>query len=122
MSSINNSQHNKVILIVLDGLASSVARHGLGYIEGLVEAQQAAYHEVRCELPSSSRPLYETILTGYSPVESGITTNGINRLSQHDSIFHIASKAGLVTATSSYHWISELYTQCPYNIVRDRFQ
>jgi predicted AlkP superfamily pyrophosphatase or phosphodiesterase len=72
-------------------------------------------------LPSLSRPLYECILTGSTPVESGIVHNGVNRLSNRQSLFHLARDAGLVTAAAAYHWISELYNRSPYDARRDRF-
>lgn len=66
-----------------------------------------------CALPSLSRPLYECILTGATPVESGITHNGVSRLSRQESIFHLARAGGKRTAAAAYHWVSELYNQSP---------
>ncbi|MDF5533836.1 alkaline phosphatase family protein, partial [Vibrio parahaemolyticus] len=94
---------NKVILVVLDGLNYQVARDCMGYLNGLLEqsrSQQetrATLYPVQCELPSMSRPLYECILTGVRPVESGIVNNNIVRLSKHDSIFSLAKAQGKVT-------------------------
>ncbi|WP_420340896.1 alkaline phosphatase family protein [Vibrio mexicanus] len=76
---------------------------------------------MQSELPSLSRPLYECILTGVRPVDSGIVSNDISRLSHHDSIFSLAKSQGKVTAAAAYHWVSELYNRAPYNAVRDRF-
>ncbi|MDW2095637.1 alkaline phosphatase family protein, partial [Vibrio sp. 1866] len=76
---------------------------------------------VQCELPSMSRPLYECILTGVRPVESGIVNNNIVRLSNHDSIFSLAKSQGKVTAAAAYHWVSELYNRAPFEPIRDRF-
>lgn len=112
---------DKVILIVLDGLAFEVARNCMGFMHALTEADVARLHKLECELPSLSRPLYETILTGISPALSGITHNRITRNSSQRSIFHRAREAGLVTAAAAYHWISELYNRTPYDAVRDRF-
>ncbi|MGR5128218.1 alkaline phosphatase family protein [Photobacterium swingsii] len=111
---------NKVILVVLDGLNYQVARDCMGYLNGLIEQQRATLYPIQCELPSMSRPLYECILTGIRPVESGIVNNEIARLSHHDSIFSIAKSQGKVTAAAAYHWVSELYNRAPYNAVRDR--
>ena len=113
------AQH-RVIVIILDGLAWSVATQTLGYLQGLCEAGQASVQRLRCELPSLSRPLYECILTGTAPVHSGITHNNVVRLSQHTSLFHLAQAAGLRTAAAAYHWISELYNRAPYDPLRDR--
>ena len=68
-----------------------------------------------------SRPLYECILTGVRPVESGIVNNQIVRLSNHESIFSLAKSQGKVTAAAAYHWVSELYNRAPFDAVRDRF-
>jgi predicted AlkP superfamily pyrophosphatase or phosphodiesterase len=113
--------NNKVIFVVLDGLNYSVAQQCLGYLSGLIESQQATLYPITCELPSLSRPLYECLLTGVRPVESGIVHNNIRRLSQQDSIFSLASTQGKTTAAAAYHWVSELYNRAPYHPVEDRF-
>ena len=112
---------NKVILVVIDGLAWQVAHDCMGYLQGLNEAGRASLYRLECALPSLSRPLYECILTGNPPVDSGIVSNDINRLSSGTSVFHLARAAGLVTAAAAYHWVSELYNRSPYLAVRDRF-
>ncbi len=112
---------DKVILVVLDGLNYQVARNCMGYLNGLLEQQRAALYPVQSELPSLSRPLYECLLTGVRPIESGITNNNIARLSHNESIFSLAQSQGKVTAAAAYHWVSELYNRCPFNAVRDRF-
>lgn len=111
---------NKVILVVLDGLNYQVAQHCMGYLNGLLEQKQATLYSLQCELPSMSRPLYECILTGLRPVESGIVNNDIVRLSHHDSLFSLAKQQGKITAAAAYHWISELYNRAPYDAMRDR--
>jgi len=111
---------SKVILVVVDGLAWQVAHDGMGHLQGLCEAGRASLYRMECELPSLSRPLYECILTGVRPVDSGIVNNGVTRLSKEESIFHLAQKAGATTAAAAYHWISELYNRSPYEAVRDR--
>ncbi len=110
----------KVILVLIDGLAWSVARECTGYLSGLMEAGKASRYQLRCELPSLSRPLYECILTGVSPVNNGIVHNYITRLSDQQSIFHLAHAAGLRTAAAAYYWISELYNRSPWQAQRDR--
>lgn len=112
----------KTMLIVLDGLSNAVAIQTLGYLHALIEAGKARHQVVRCALPSNSRPLYEAILTGKTPLESGITTNDVTRLSTQQSIFHHARAVGLRTAAASYHWISELYNQSPYDVRLHRHQ
>lgn len=112
---------HKVILVVLDGLSYSVAAHALGHLHAWCEAGRGAFYRLSCELPALSRPLYETILTGVSPINSGIVHNGVVRLSRHKSVFHLAREAGLSTAAAAYHWVSELYNRAPFEAGRDRF-
>tara|TARA_B100001094_G_scaffold332162_1_gene403097 strand:+ start:5852 stop:6634 length:783 start_codon:yes stop_codon:yes gene_type:complete len=112
---------SKVILVVLDGLNFQVAQACMGYMQGLVKAKKATLYRVQSEIPSLSRPLYECILTGKTPIESGIMHNDVVRLSQYPSIFSRAKEAGLTTAAAAYHWMSELYNRAPYKAARDRF-
>ncbi|MEG0069182.1 MAG: alkaline phosphatase family protein [Cetobacterium sp.] len=98
----------KLILILLDGLGEH-ASYKLGYLKALEKEEEAVKFTFKCELPSLSRPLYETILTGKIPVESGILNNKIKRMSKKESVFSLARKAGLKTAAVAYHWIHELY-------------
>ncbi|GLT18300.1 hypothetical protein GCM10007938_20780 [Vibrio zhanjiangensis] len=112
---------NKVILVVLDGLNYQVACQCMGYLNGLLEQKRSSLYRVQCELPSMSRPLYECILTGVRPIESGIVNNDIVRLSNQDSIFSLAKSQGKVTAAAAYHWVSELYNRAPFEPRRDRF-
>lgn len=113
---------NKVIMVVLDGLRYDAARRYLGYMEHLVEKGAASCGQIRSELPSLSRPLYEVLLTGTPAVRNGITANHIVRLSHERSLFHLATEAGLTTAAAAYHWVSELYNSAPFNPVTDRHQ
>jgi predicted AlkP superfamily pyrophosphatase or phosphodiesterase len=113
---------NKVILVVLDGLNYETARSRMGFMSHLVEMKKAQFYKVVSALPSMSRPLYETILTGTNPIEHGITNNNINRKSKEESIFSIAKKAGLKTGAAAYHWVSELYNKSPFNYIEDRIQ
>jgi predicted AlkP superfamily pyrophosphatase or phosphodiesterase len=105
----------RTIFIILDGLRYSTARECLGYMEALVAGRQAQVYRVDSELPSISRPLYETLMTGLPPVVHGVTSNGVVRLSNFDNVFSLARKAGLVTAAAAYHWYFELYNQAPFN-------
>ncbi|MFQ3176444.1 MAG: putative AlkP superfamily pyrophosphatase or phosphodiesterase [Psychromonas sp.] len=112
---------NKVILVVLDGLAYSTAEQCMGFLHALKEQGTATLYKLQCELPSMSRPLYETILTGARPAQSGIIHNNVVRNSTQSSIFSLARKNNLTTAAAAYHWFSELYNIAPFDAVRDRF-
>ncbi len=111
---------SKVILVILDGLNYEVARHALGHLQAYCGAERAALYKLECELPALSRPLYECILTGTRPIDSGVVHNQVVRLSNQRSIFHYARAAGLSTAAAAYHWVSELYNRAPFKAVRDR--
>ncbi len=110
----------KSILVVLDGLNYQVAREAMGYLQAQCAAGRGRLYRLECELPSLSRPLYECILTGVTPVLSGIVHNHVDRLSNGRSIFHYARDAGLTTAAAAYHWVSELYNRTPFTPPRDR--
>ncbi|MBJ9975595.1 alkaline phosphatase family protein [Pseudomonas sp. S75] len=112
--------NHHVILVLLDGLSYQVAAHAMGHLQAYVEAERAALYRLRCELPSLSRPLYECILTGVAPIDSGIVHNQVARLSNQRSVFHYARDAGLSSAAAAYHWVSELYNRSPFDPLRDR--
>jgi len=110
----------KTILVVLDGLNFQVARDAMGYLHAECAQGNGQLYQMTCELPSLSRPLYECILTGVTPVISGIIHNGVSRLSTQRSLFHYARAGGLRTAAAAYHWVSELYNRTPFLPARDR--
>lgn len=109
-----------VILVILDGLNYSVAHDCMGHLQALCNAGRGQLYRIECELPSLSRPLYECILTGVAPIDSGILHNDVVRLSNQRSLFHYARGAGLTTAAAAYHWVSELYNRAPFDAPRDR--
>lgn len=111
---------HKVILVILDGLNYQVAEHALGHLQAYRAAGRSQLYKLDCELPALSRPLYECLLTGSAPIESGVVHNQVVRLSNQQSLFHLARVAGLTTAAAAYHWISELYNRSPFVAVRDR--
>lgn len=110
----------KVILVILDGLAADTAQQCMGFLQALCHAGRGRGYVMNCALPSLSRPLYECILTGVPPVDSGIYHNQVSRLSSQQSIFHYARAAGKTTAAAAYHWISELYNRTPFQAACDR--
>lgn len=116
------SINNKLIFITIDGLRYDTALANMGYLHHLVENQIAARWRVQSELPSISRVLYEVLLTGTPAYLNGIHSNDIVRLSNQESIFHLARKAGLTTSAASYYWISELYNHAPFDKWKDRLQ
>lgn len=87
------------------------------YLSHLGETGQASFCRVKSELPSLSHPFYEVLLTGTSVSVNGITANDVVRLSHQKSVCHLATEAGLTTATAAYSWFSELYNRVPFNSV-----
>jgi predicted AlkP superfamily pyrophosphatase or phosphodiesterase len=111
---------NKVILVLSDGLGYQAAVEGMGYLGHLVESNQACLYKVIGELPSLSRPTYETIHTGLKASVHGIISNQTIRLSNQPNIFGQANQAGKKTAAAAYYWFSELYNHAPYHPIEDR--
>lgn len=108
---------SKVILVVIDGLRNDTAAEQMGYLEHLVEHKAADRYTVSAEMPTMSRPLYETIQTGVPPYVHGVTSNNIVRRSRMPNVFEIAAAGGKVTAAAAYSWVSELYNAVPYDPV-----
>ena len=106
---------NRTIFILLDGLRYATARDCLGYMEALVVAGDAQVYEIRSELPSLSRPLYETLMSGLPPVKHGVVSNDTVRVSRVPNVFSLATAAGLRTAAAAYHWYFELNNRAPFS-------
>ncbi|MBC7876190.1 MAG: alkaline phosphatase family protein [Anaerolineales bacterium] len=110
----------KVILVLSDGLRYDVAKDNMGFLGHLVENKLASLYKIVGELPSMSRPMYETIHTGVPSSEHSIVANSIIRLSKMPNIFQSVARAGKVTAAAAYSWYSELYNRAPYNPIDDK--
>jgi predicted AlkP superfamily pyrophosphatase or phosphodiesterase len=110
----------KVILVLSDALRYDVAKANMGFLGHLVETRQASLYKIIGELPSMSRPMYETIHTGMPSSAHGIVANSITRLSTKPNLFQAAKDAGKVTAAAAYSWVSELYNHAPYDPIEDK--
>ncbi|HAX70839.1 MAG TPA: nucleotide pyrophosphatase [Anaerolineae bacterium] len=110
----------KVVLILSDALRYDVAVANMGFLGHLVESRQASLYKIVGELPSLSRPMYETIHTGLPSSEHGIVSNSVVRLSDRPNIFRSTKEAGKTTAAAAYFWYSELYNRVPYNAIDDK--
>ena len=73
---------NKVIFILVDALGLDAATKHCGFLEHMVEAGQGAKYRMIGELPSISRPMYETLLSGLPVWKHGITSNDTRRRSR----------------------------------------
>jgi len=114
--------NNRLVMIVVDALRFDTACSHMGFMQHLVEQGVVARYEMKSEVPSLSRPLYETILTGTPPLIHRITGNGMVRLSTQESLFHLARRNGKTTAAAAYYWVSELYNHAPFRHGVDRIQ
>lgn len=110
----------KVILVLSDGLRYDTAVAGMGYLGHLVEQKLATLYKIRGEVPSMSRPMYETIHTGLPVSEHGIVSNLVVRRSDKPNVFQAARDAGRTTGAAAYSWFSELYNRAPYDPIEDR--
>ncbi|HKZ55214.1 MAG TPA: alkaline phosphatase family protein [Anaerolineales bacterium] len=113
---------NKVIMVVSDALRDDTAASQMGYLEHLVEAKLATRYTVIAELPTMSRPLYETLHTGVPVTEHGVTNNRVVRRSTMPNVFEHALQHGRTTGAAAYYWFSELYVRAPYDYIADREQ
>jgi predicted AlkP superfamily pyrophosphatase or phosphodiesterase len=92
----------------------------MGYLGHLVESKLASLYKVTGELPSMSRPMYETVHTGLPSSEHGIVSNSIVRRSTKPNIFQSVRSVGKVTAAAAYCWFSVLYNRAPYDQINDK--
>jgi len=111
---------NKVILVLSDALRYDAAVAGMGYLGHLVESRLASLYKVTGELPSMSRPMYETLHTGLPVSEHGVVSNLVVRRSTQPNVFQLAVQAGKTTAAAAYYWFSELYNRAPFDPIDDR--
>jgi predicted AlkP superfamily pyrophosphatase or phosphodiesterase len=111
---------NKVILVLSDALRYDVARDNMGFLGHLVEKKFASLYKIVGELPSMSRPMYETIHTGLPSSEHGVVANSIVRMSNKPNVFQAVKDSGKVTAAAAYYWYSELYNRAPYDRIDDK--
>ena len=63
----------KTIFVLLDACGYKIATENLGFLEHMVDYGLAAKYKIRGELPSMSRPMYETLMTGVPAHVHGIT-------------------------------------------------
>ena len=111
---------SKVILVLSDGLRYDTAVEQMGFLGHLVESNLADLYKIVGELPTMSRPMYETVHTGLPVTEHGVVSNRVVRRSQMPNIFQSAREAGKTTAAVANFWFSELYNRAPYDPLDDR--
>ncbi len=112
----------KTILVLMDGCRYDAVTSTGGYFEHLIDRGLGAKYKVLGELPSMSRPMYETLMTGLPSSVHGIVNNQVVRPSGFENLFSLCRKNGLTTAAAAYLWFSELYSRAPFYHERDRIQ
>ena len=85
---------NKTVFILLDACQYEAGTRNLGYLEHLIDYQKGAKYKVKGELPSLSRPIYATLLTGTPVYSHGITTNDVLKTLNCDNVFSLCKKHG----------------------------
>jgi predicted AlkP superfamily pyrophosphatase or phosphodiesterase len=113
---------NKTIFVLLDACQYAVGTEYLGYLEHLIDYKQGAKYRVKGELPSMSRPMYTTLMTGLPTYQHGIVSNDTVRRLECESVFSLCKQAGGTTAAAAYFWMSELFRHAPFLKPDDRIQ
>src|SRR3990172_3798901 len=90
MAPERGSRMGNVIMVVSDALRDDTAALQMGYLQHLVEAEKATRYTVVAELPTMSRPLYETLHTGVPVSVHGVTHNRVVRRSTMPNVFEEA--------------------------------
>jgi predicted AlkP superfamily pyrophosphatase or phosphodiesterase len=98
----------RLAVILVDGLRDDTARLCMGYLRALEEAGRARWSTLRCELPSLSRPLYATVISGRRPVDHGILSNANIGVRLDDTLFDDVATQGGTSAVAAYDWFYEL--------------
>ena len=113
---------NKTIFVLLDACQYEAGTRNLAYLEHLVEHGKCAKYKVKGELPSQSRPMYATLLTGMPVYEHGIVHNETRKTLEVPNLFSLCKEQGGVTAAAAFSWVSELFNQGPFQYERDYIQ
>lgn len=98
----------KLVLLLADGLRADTARHMMGYLQAHHEAGRARWTTLSSELPSLSRPLYATLITGQSPLNHGVVSNLQAGERCGHTVFDTLAAHGRRSAVVGYHWFYEL--------------
>ncbi len=112
----------KTIFVLIDACKYDLGTIYLSALEHRIDYGMGAKYKVQGELPSLSRPMYETLMTGLPMYRHGIANNDVCRRSCCDNVFRLVKEIGLMTGAAAYYWMSELYSHAPFDKNRDRIQ
>jgi predicted AlkP superfamily pyrophosphatase or phosphodiesterase len=99
---------HRLAVILVDGLRADTARRCMGYLLALEEAGRARWSTLACELPSLSRPLYATVISGRRPIDHGVVSNDNVGVRLDDTLFDDVAAHGGTSAVAAYDWFYEL--------------
>ncbi|MEM1422067.1 MAG: alkaline phosphatase family protein [Pseudomonadota bacterium] len=111
--------NGKVILVIMDGVGHDAAVTQCGFLEGCVELGRARRWKMRAALPTVSAAIYETLHTGLSPIDHGVTGNEALRRSTRPNTFSTCRQHGLRTAAVAQSFFFTLYQSRPYDPLLD---
>ncbi|MEL6465060.1 MAG: alkaline phosphatase family protein [Pseudomonadota bacterium] len=111
--------HNKLLLIILDGVPLRNFRRLFGNLEGWVDSGEAQTWIHRAVIPSISASCYASIHTGVAPADHGCTGNGNVFRLKHPDIFGQVRKAGGITGAVAHSFWSEFFNRHPFDRVGD---
>ncbi|MCZ4280701.1 alkaline phosphatase family protein [Kiloniella laminariae] len=106
---------NKILLVIMDGVGYDTAVSQCGYLEGMVELGRARRWKMRTALPTISAAMYETIHSGLSPIDHGVTGNEALRPSIVPNVFQTLHDANFKTAAVAHSYFHTLYNG-PYDL------
>ena len=100
---------SKTIFVLLDGCTYEGAKENLGYLEHLIESEKGIKLKIKGELPSMSRPMYETLLWDFNALgyKDQITSNN----PKMNFEVHIPKEASI---SAGYATIINAYAKQPY--------
>lgn len=84
---------DKTIFVLLDACQYAAGTRNLGYLEHLIDYKKGAKYKVKGELPSLSRPMYATLLTGLPAYRHGIAANETVRTLHCEHVFSLCKAA-----------------------------
>ena len=102
------SSPSRLVFVLVDGLRDDTARRCMGYVRALHEAGRARWDTLRCELPSLSRPLYATVMSGRLPVDHGVVSNEQRGVRCDETFFDDLHARGKRSVAAAYDWFFEL--------------
>jgi len=110
----------RLVVLLIDGLRADTARRCMGYLLALEEGGRARWSTLRCELPSLSRPLYATVISGRRPIAHGILSNAQSGIRCDDTLFDDLHAQGRTSAVAAYDWFYELLAGEVFSPARHR--